>query len=91
MRRVAGVVEAEIDGERVLLAPATLAYFSLNQVGARVWDLIGSEGRSLPGLVDVLVAEFDVDPATCRRDVSDFVEAATTAGVLTSGDLPAGS
>lgn len=80
--RVTGVVEADIDGERVLLAPSTLKYFGLNDVGARVWDLIGANGKELDEVLAELLAEFDVDPETCQRDVEDFLAAAVRAETI---------
>lgn len=80
--RVDGVVEADIDGERVLLAPSSLTYFGLNPVGARVWDLVGSDGIVKESLLDQLLSEFDVDAETCRTDVDDFITAATKAGTV---------
>lgn len=84
IKRVTGVVEADIDGERVLLAPSTLTYFGLNGVGARVWDLIGAHGKELDDLLDDLMTEFDVDAGTCNRDVEDFLAAAVQSGTVRS-------
>jgi len=82
INQVTGVVEAEIDGERVILVPNTLTYFGLNAVGARVWDMIGSKGRTNESLMIDLLAEFDVDEITCRQDVNEFLVAACQAGAL---------
>lgn len=82
IKRVEGVVEADIDGERVLLAPASLGYFGLNAVGARVWDLVGQEGTSVTELISQLTSEFDVDLTTCEADVQTFLRAATQAGAI---------
>lgn len=80
--RVDGVVEAEIDGERVLLAPSSLTYFGLNYVGSRVWDLVGDEGKDRAELITELCAEFDIDLRTCELDVTDFLLAAEQAEVI---------
>ena len=82
VERVSGVIEATVDGDRVLLAPSNLAYFGLNPVGARVWDLIGADGIGLDELIAALAAEYEVDDATCRADVSDFLQAAEKAAVV---------
>lgn|GEM_PF-3291134 len=82
INQVTGVVEAEIDGERVILVPNTLTYFGLNGVGAQVWDLVGSEGKTKESLLVDLMAEFDVDETTCRQDVDEFLVAASQAGAL---------
>jgi len=83
IERVSGVIEANVDGDRVLLAPSNLAYFGLNPVGARVWDLIGSDGIDMDKLITRLSSEYEVDSATCRSDVDDFLQAAQKAAVVT--------
>jgi hypothetical protein len=80
--RADGVVEAEIDGERVLLAPSSLTYFGLNYVGARVWDLVGEAGKDRSELITELCSEFDIDLRTCELDVTDFLLAAEKAEVI---------
>lgn len=80
--RVPGVIEADIDGERVLLAPSSLTYFGLNGVGTRVWDHIGESGIDEHALITSLLEEFDVDEGTCRTDVHEFLLAAESAEVI---------
>jgi hypothetical protein len=84
-RRVPGVLEVEVDGDRVLLAPSTLAYFGLNVTGSRIWCLIGDEPTDPEGLVPVLAAEFGVEPAVIRGDVLAFLDAAVDADVMSRG------
>ena len=66
-----GVVEAQFDEIRVVLND-DLAYLGLDEVGQRVWDLL-EQPRSLDGVVDALLKEYDVDRATCERDVAAFL------------------
>ncbi len=80
--RVAGVIEAEIDGDRVLLEPKSLRYFGLERVGARIWDLLGNDGLTEDDLVRRLLAEFEVSEGTCRADVRDFLAAAAKVDVI---------
>ena len=82
IRRAEGVVEAEIDGERVLLAPSSLTYFGLNYVGARVWDLVGDSGKDRAELITDLCSEFEIDLRTCELDVTEFLLAAEQAEVI---------
>lgn len=85
-KRVAGVVQAEVDGERVLLAPSSLGYFGLNAVGAHVWDLLEQGPQGVSDLVSALVAEYDVDDATCHADVTQFLVTASDAAVIETTD-----
>ena len=68
---------APLGGEIVLLDPGEGIYFSLNEVGARVWELI-EEPSSVQSICDRIVEEFEVDMQTCCDDilkvVSDLVE-----------------
>ena len=46
--RTQGSIEAEVDGERILLSPKDFSYFGLTGTGAPVWDLIDGD-RSVAG------------------------------------------
>lgn len=56
-------------------------YYGLNPVGARIWHLI-EEPLSVAQICDQLIAEYDVDPDTCRRDVAAFIDALRTKEVV---------
>lgn len=47
--------------------------YTLNEVGARVYELIDGE-RSLSAIADAIVSEFDVTPEQAQRDVSEFID-----------------
>lgn len=47
--------------------------YTLNEVGARVYELIDGE-RSVAEIVDAVFSEFDVDRETAERDVRAFIE-----------------
>ncbi len=79
--RHAEALEAEVDGQRVLMSPKGFSYFGLVDTGALVWDRI--DGRtSVDALVASLAAEFDTDLAQVRDDVAQFVSALDAAGLL---------
>lgn len=81
--RQPGVVEAQFDEIRVVLNE-DLAYLGLDEVGQRVWDLL-EQPRTLDGVVDALLEEYDVDRATCERDVAAFVAALEEHKLVTCG------
>jgi hypothetical protein len=81
LARRAGALEAEVDGQRVLMSPTDFNYFGLVDTGALVWDRIDGE-TSLDDLVDGLAAHFDADIVEVRKDVVDFVSALDAAGFL---------
>ena len=57
-----------IKDEAVLLDKDSSVYYSLNDVGARIWDLIGQD-ESERGIVQKLCKEFDVEAQEARRDL----------------------
>jgi hypothetical protein len=46
--------------------------FTLNEVGARIWDLMDGR-RTLVEVTDIVVSEFDVTADVAREDVEEFV------------------
>jgi hypothetical protein len=63
------------DGTGVLLNVDTLAYYSLNHVGAVLWQQIeGAGALVLDELVRNTCERFVVDEQTARREVKSFVE-----------------
>lgn len=65
-------VTAEIEGEVVMMSVQRGHYYGLDAVGSRIWKLI-QEPRSVAALCDLLQEEFEVDRATCERDVLEFL------------------
>lgn len=55
-------------GEAVILDLESGRYYSLNPVGARVWDLIQTP-QSVSAIRDVLLAEYEVERARCEQDL----------------------
>ena len=71
--RSEGVLSRVLDGEAVLLDTAGGAYFGLNAVGTRAWELIGQAGTTKGALVDALLAEHEVTRDILDRDVDDLL------------------
>lgn len=63
---------ANVGDELVMMSAAKGNYIGLSAVGARIWELIETP-RTIEELCDRLVAEYDVDPATCRAEVDAFL------------------
>jgi hypothetical protein len=75
------VIFRELHGELVLLNLASGVYFGLNEVGARMWQLLG-EHRSLRRVFEVLQEEYDVAPATLESDLRGLVEQLSAEGLV---------
>jgi hypothetical protein len=74
LRRHPDAVEAEVDGQRVVMSPRDFGYFGLEGTGAVVWDRL-EHTTTLDDLVGGLAEEFATEPDTVRSDVTDFVDA----------------
>jgi len=74
-------VSCELGGEAAILNLKTGAYFGLDPVGARIWSLI-SEPRTVAGIRDAIVEEYDVEPDRCERDLLALLEKLADAGLV---------
>jgi hypothetical protein len=79
--RAAGFVEAEADGEVVALNIDTGTCYGLNKIGSRIWILIGEPAR-IGDLCAKLTSEYDVDSATCERQVLELLTELLAEGLI---------
>jgi len=79
--RHTAALEAEVDGQRVLMSPGDYSYFGLAGTGAIVWDRLDGT-VSVGELAEALAGEFNTDVDQVRREVSEFVDALSVAGLL---------
>ena len=79
------VLFQEVGGETVLLDLESEQYFGLDAVGTRIWALIG-EGLSVGGIVDTLLAEYEVSRATLEADVAELLSRLSEAGLIRLGN-----
>ena len=70
-RRHPDVAFRVIDGQAVIVVPATQSMHTLNDVGTFVWEKC--DGRTVDEVVGLLVEEFEVEAATARGDLEAFV------------------
>lgn len=61
-------VASDLAGEVILLSLKTGMYYGLDQVGARIWELL-QQPRRVADIRDAIVREYDVDLERCERDV----------------------
>lgn len=79
--RVSGAVQAEVDGELILLSPKDFTYFGAEGAGGPVWELIDGK-RSAGAIVAELEGSFDADPGVIRADTFAYLETLTVAGLI---------
>jgi len=62
-------VSCEVEADLVILNMRNGEYFGLNEVGAKIWNLI-QESRQVSEIRDSLLAEYpEVDTETCTADL----------------------
>jgi hypothetical protein len=77
----ANVLSQEVGGETVLLDLAGESYFSLNEVGTRIWQML-AEGSALADLLDALADEYDVARGQLESEVGDLLAKLADAGLV---------
>lgn len=66
------VLFQELKDEAVLLNLDTERYYSLDDVGTRMWQLL-AEHSNVAAVVGQLLGEYDVDEATLRQDLANLI------------------
>lgn len=80
---VPSVIFQRIDDGAVLFAPATEVYFGLNEVGAKVWQMLPPALQSVEELCARLSAEYPtVDVNVIRQDVLELLDQLTSEGLV---------
>ncbi len=62
----------EVDDEIFVTAPDGETVFTLDQVAASIWRLCDGD-TDVPGLVEKLMAEYEIDRETLTTDVDEFL------------------
>ena len=75
------VVVQVINGEALILKLHEEEFFSLNETGARVAQLI-EQRRSLGEVIDTLTDEYETAREQIEREVNDLVQALVSKGLV---------
>jgi pyrroloquinoline quinone biosynthesis protein D len=75
------VVARTLDDDTVLLNLHTEEYYSLGDVGSRIWDLVDGK-RTVAEIVDVIAAEYTADRAEVTKDTCDLLEDLAREGLI---------
>lgn len=67
-RRADEILEQQAGGSHVLLNPESGEYFTLNEVGVRIWALADGS-RTVEEIAATIVAEYDAPDEAIRTDV----------------------
>jgi hypothetical protein len=66
-------VACDLAGEAVILSLKSGRYFGLNEVGARIWNLI-QEPKTVSSVLDAILEEYDVALDQLEYDVLALLE-----------------
>jgi hypothetical protein len=75
------VLVSQLDGESVLLKLQSECYFGLDEIGTRIWDLLLSSD-SIQSAYEAILAEYDVDPAQFRADLTELLDSLVQQGLI---------
>ena len=75
------VLFQEVSGEMVLLDLSSESYFGLDEIGARIWQLL-NDGSSVGEALDALLQEYEVSRETLEADVGELLGSLAEAGLI---------
>lgn len=75
------VLARQVGEETVMLDLAKGAYFGLDPVGARMWQLL-AEGKTLAEVCDAIVAEYEASRDTIEGDLLTLVDDLMKQGLI---------
>lgn len=67
------VVFETLDGEAVLLNLETGIYFTLNDTGTRIWELLGEHDGDLEEVRRTMLEEYEVEPEALDADLEELI------------------
>jgi hypothetical protein len=79
--RAVEFMEAELGDELVALDPKAGECFGFNAVATSVWRQL-ERPRSFEELRDALLAEYEVEPEQCARELRELLDDLTNRGLL---------
>jgi hypothetical protein len=74
-------VSSDLGGEVAILDLKAGMYYGLDDVGARVWDLI-QEPRNVSDIRDTILEEYNVRPERCERDLLALLQRLADEGLI---------
>jgi hypothetical protein len=78
------VLFRQLSDEAVLVNLKTEVYLGLNAVGTRMWSALNGAG-SVQAAYDALLAEYEVEPATLRHELEEFIDQLIAQQLIQSG------
>jgi len=70
-----------VDGEVIILALGKNAVYTLNSVGARIWDLVDGSLK-IKEIINIICKEFETDRNAVVKDTLEFIDDLTEKHLL---------
>lgn len=74
-------VSSDLGGEAVILNMKTGIYHGLNEIGAKIWDLI-EQPKTVKEIQNLLLEEYEVEPEICKNDLLALLKNLQAAGLI---------
>ena len=74
-------VSCDLEGEAAILNLQTGVYYSLDPVGAAVWNLI-EQPRPVSEVLQAMLARYEVTPERCQSDLFQLFEKLAAEGLI---------
>lgn len=78
---VPGLASANLGGESVVLNAESGHYFGLNEVAARILEIVQTP-TNLDAVVDTLLKEYEVERHVLSKDVETFIKQMSAKGLV---------
>lgn len=80
-------VSSDLKGEVAILDLKAGVYYGLDEVGARIWNLL-QEPKIVSEIRNTLLEEYDVEPDRCERDLLALLQRLADEGLVEVEDAP---
>ncbi|AOY82355.1 PqqD family peptide modification chaperone [Moorena producens JHB] len=74
-------LSSDLGGEAIILDMKSGVYYGLNTVGSSIWNLI-QEPKTVDEIRDALLAEYEVEPEKCDRDLLALLQEFAAVGLI---------
>lgn len=78
-------MSCDLNGEAAILQLSSGLYFGLDEVGARIWQLL-QEPTTPDDVVRDLLEEYEVEASACRADVTNLLAEMIDVGIVETVD-----
>lgn len=74
-------ISSDLGGEVAILNLKNGVYYGLNEMGARIWELI-QEPKTLHDIHTLILEEYDVEPERCEQDLLGLLTKMADQGLI---------